>query len=107
MRIQTAPAFTTAHRISALSTIYIDHNHTNSLTRFKFDVFHPEVFTVYIGQTKRISQTQQCSVTKQHYIILVELHVPTLPELSSGPQVLYLEGLKMTQVESKHVALLI
>jgi hypothetical protein len=63
--------------------------------------------TVYIGQTKRISQTQQCSVTKQYYIILVGLHVSILPESSSGPQDTELEGLKITQVELEHVALLI
>jgi hypothetical protein len=39
-----------------------------------------------IYRTKRVSQTQQYGVTKQYYIILVGLHVSTLPESSSGPQ---------------------
>jgi hypothetical protein len=35
---------------------------------------------------KRVSQTQQYDVTKQYYIMLIGLHVSTLPESSSGPQ---------------------
>jgi hypothetical protein len=37
-------------------------------------------------RTKRVGQTQQYSVTKQYYIMLVGLNVSTLPESSSGPQ---------------------
>jgi hypothetical protein len=37
-------------------------------------------------ELKRVSQTQQYNVMKHYYIILVGLHVSTLPESSSGPQ---------------------
>jgi len=49
---------------------------------FKFEVFHPEVFTEYNGQNVSVKHNNNKYKT---YNVTAWLHVSTLTESSSGP----------------------
>jgi len=69
--------------------------HGCSLTSYKFNVCHPEVFNTYTNIRRCVSQTEQNFVM---FIIVLRQHVSILIESSSGPSKErdpYLKCLKM------------